>query len=136
MSYTLGAHDLKWGVAAYRVQVDIHSSSISSIAYTSLQNFIDNSAAEATFTVGNPGSATRAYQVGAYVQDTWQVRPGLTVDYGLRYDFETPPYDPAGLAQTFDTRTGTLALPGQPTSDPTPAISVRASRWRGKPQSV
>jgi hypothetical protein len=112
MSYTLGAHDLKWGVAAYRVQVDIHSSSISSIAYTSLQNFINNSAAEATFTVGNPGSDMRAYQVGAYVQDTWQVRPGLTVDYGLRYDFETPPYDPAGLAQSFDTRTGTLAPPG------------------------
>jgi hypothetical protein len=112
MSYTLGAHDLKWGVAAYRVQVDIYSSSISSIAYTSLQNFIDNSAAEATFTVGNPGSATRAYQVGAYVQDTWQVRPGLTLEYGLRYDFETPPYDPANLAQTFDTRASTLAPPG------------------------
>lgn len=112
MSYTLGAHDLKWGVAAYRVQVDIYSSSLSSIAYTSLQNFIDNSAARATFTVGNPGSATRAYQVGAHVQDTWQVRPGLTLDYGLRYDFETPPYDPADLAQSFDTRTGTLALPG------------------------
>jgi hypothetical protein len=112
MSYTLGAHDLKWGVSAYRVQVDIQSSDVSSIAYTSLQNFIDNSAAEAIFTVGNPGSATRAYQVGAYVQDTRQVRPGLTVDYGLRYDFETPPYDPANLAQTFDTRTGTLAPPG------------------------
>lgn len=111
-SYALGAHDLKWGVAAYRVQVDIYSSSISSIVYTSLQNFIDNSAAGATFTVGNPGSATRAYQAGAYVQYTWQIRPGLTVDYGLRYDFETPPYDPADLAQTFDTRSGTLAPPG------------------------
>jgi hypothetical protein len=112
MNWQLGTHSLKWGATAYQIQVDIHTSNLSSIIYTSLQSFIDNSAAQASVTVGNPESATRAYQAGGYIQDTWQARPGLTVDYGLRYDFETPPFDPANRAQTFDTLTGTLAPPG------------------------
>jgi hypothetical protein len=112
LSLTIGAHTIKWGGIAYRVQIDNLSTDTSSLNYTSMQNFIANSAASASLVVGNPGSATWAYQVGAYVQDTWQVRPGLTVDYGLRYDYETPPFDPGNHAQTFDTRTNTLAPPG------------------------
>ena len=34
------------------------------------------------------------------------------MDYGIRWDYETPPYDPANRAQTFDTRTNTLGPPG------------------------
>lgn len=112
MSYVRGAHTLKWGATAYRVQVDVRSSDLATLTYISLQDFIANSAFRGTFMVGNPGSATRAYQVGAYIQDTWQIQPRLTADYGLRYDFGTPPFDPANRAQTFDTRRGDLATPG------------------------
>jgi hypothetical protein len=112
MSYVRGTHTLKWGAAAYRIQVDYRTSNLSGLTYTSLQDLIANRAARGTFTVGNPGSATRAFQAGAYIQDAWQARRGLTVDYGLRYDFETPPYDPSDRTQTFDTRTAALAPPG------------------------
>lgn len=27
---------------------------------------------------------------GAYVQDTWQVTPNITINYGLRYDYQSP----------------------------------------------
>jgi hypothetical protein len=112
MSLTVGAHSLKWGANAYRIQIDNQSTNTSSINYTTIQDFIANRAATASLTVGNPGSATWAYQTGLFVQDTWQLRPGLTLDYGLRWDYETPPYDPGGAAQTYDTRTGALAKPG------------------------
>ena len=112
MSLTEGAHNVKWGTTLYRVQIDNHSTDTSSINYTTMQDFIDNTASSASLSVGNPGSATWAYQVGLFVQDTWQLRPGLTVDYGLRWDYETPPFDPGNAAQTFDTRTNTLAPPG------------------------
>ncbi len=112
MSYTVGAHSIKWGADAYRIQIDNYSNDTSSITYQTAADFIDNSASNASLTVGNPGSATWAYQVGLFVQDTWQLRPGLTLDYGLRWDYETPPYDPGNKAQTFDTRTMTLAPPG------------------------
>ena len=114
MSYTHGSHSLKWGASEYRIQIDRSSVTTSSITYASLTDFINNSVSTASLIVGNPGSATWAYQTGAFVQDTWQIRPGLTIDYGLRYDFETAPFDPSGHAQTFDTRTNKLAAPGTP----------------------
>jgi Carboxypeptidase regulatory-like domain len=114
MSLTKGSHSIKWGGTAYRIQIDNYSTDTSYISYTTLQNFIANSAQVAGLSVGNPGSATWAYQVGVFVQDTWQLRPNLTLDYGLRWDYETPPFDPANRAQTFDTRTNTLGPPGGP----------------------
>ncbi len=112
MSYTVGSHSIKWGATAYRIQIDNLSTDTSSITYQTIGDFINNSASNASLVVGDPGSATWAYQVGLFVQDTWQLRPGLTMDYGLRWDYETPPFDPANRAQTFDTRTNTLAPPG------------------------
>jgi len=114
MSYTLNAHTLKWGGAMHRFRINRRNIDTSTITYTSLQNFIDNSAASASYTVGNPGSGTRATQLGLFIQDTWKARQGLTIDYGIRYDVATPPYDPQERAQTFDTRTGDLAAPGTP----------------------
>jgi hypothetical protein len=35
----------------------------------------------------------RANVVGAYVEDDWRFRPGLTVNLGLRYEMQTNPYE-------------------------------------------
>lgn len=32
-----------------------------------------------------------------YIQDTWKVRPNLTLTFGLRYQYETPPWEANGL---------------------------------------
>jgi hypothetical protein len=138
MSYTRGAHSLKWGVTEYRIQIDRNSITTSTLTYVSLQDFINNSVSSASVTVGNPGSATWGYETGAFVQDTWQTRPGLTIDYGLRYDFGTAPFDPAHHAQTFDTRTLTLAPPGTPyfhknTKDFGPRLAVA---WQAAKNTV
>lgn len=112
MTYTLGSHTFKWGGIAYRVQIDNYSTDTSYLNYTTTQDFINNTAAVGSLSVGNPGSATWAYQVGTFVQDTWQLRPTLTLDYGLRWDYETPPFDPSNRAQTFSPITNALAPPG------------------------
>ncbi|MDQ1524477.1 MAG: hypothetical protein QOE47_2401, partial [Pyrinomonadaceae bacterium] len=33
----------------------------------------------------------RFYQLNFYAQDSWRVRPNLSVSYGLRYEYNTPP---------------------------------------------
>ena len=45
--------------------------------------------------------ATNEYAV--YVSDSWRVKPGLTITYGLRYENNTPPWETNGLqvAPTF-----------------------------------
>lgn len=37
-----------------------------------------------------------------YAQDTWKVRPNLTLDYGVRYQYFIPPYDQNNKIGSFD----------------------------------
>jgi hypothetical protein len=64
--------------------------------------------------VGTPmaiDSALNAYEF--YAGDTWQVRPSLTLSYGLRYQVQTPPTDPNGLASLLTYQdTGAVVNPG------------------------
>ena len=63
----------------------------------------------------------RSRSYGFYAQDSWKVSPKLTVTYGLRYDYATPPYEANGLQvaptegldQYFANRNG-AALAGIP----------------------
>ena len=38
---------------------------------------------------GDPEAGVRQWDVGAYFQDDWKIRPNLTVSYGLRYETQT-----------------------------------------------
>jgi hypothetical protein len=44
----------------------------------------------------------REWQVDGYVQDDWQLTPKLTLNLGLRYDFDNPPNDKNGNSSVYD----------------------------------
>jgi hypothetical protein len=72
----------------------------------------------------------RSKQVGVYGQDTWQIRPSLTLNYGLRWELNTPyidlnnqlnvyrfpagPGQPAPQSHVFPTAPPGLLFPGDP----------------------
>jgi hypothetical protein len=112
MTYVKGKHTIKWGGSAYRIQVNRRSTQYDTIQYNSIQDFINNQLALASITVGDPGHGTRATQLGAYVQDSYKLRPNLNIDFGGRWDAETVPHDSRYATQTFDPETGALAAPG------------------------
>ena len=48
----------------------------------------------------------RSTAMGLYVQDSWRIRAGLTLDAGLRYELASPPEDPDDHMATLVTSTG------------------------------
>lgn len=47
---------------------------------------------------GNGDLAFLEKQVGAYVKDDWQIRPGLSINYGMRYDWQNYFHDTNNVA--------------------------------------
>ncbi len=63
------------------------------------------------FAVSSPDVAGRAWQTAAFVQDTWQVTPKLTIDAGVRWTVLPPFYLLDGDAANFDQRTNSIIVP-------------------------
>ncbi len=47
----------------------------------------------------------RLYNIEGYAQDSWKVRPNITLEYGLRVAYLTNNYERSGLGTTFDPST-------------------------------
>ena len=63
-------------------------------------------ASGAFLTLAAPGSSNihlRFYQLNFFGQDTWRIRPNLSLSYGLRYEYNTPPRETNRLIEdTFN----------------------------------
>ena len=92
-SHVAGGHNLKFGFDVHGDQINNHPNVYfnGSFAFTGSETGLDF----ADFLLGvdsnyTQGDAQHFYNrnllAGAYAQDSWRVRPGLTLNYGLRWD--------------------------------------------------
>ncbi|HZH91401.1 MAG TPA: carboxypeptidase regulatory-like domain-containing protein [Pyrinomonadaceae bacterium] len=85
-----GAHTLKLGGDAQRIRstfVDLSDAS-GTFDFTSAGEFLANSPARFRQRFNNE-SVQKNFYAGLFAQLEWQARPGLTITYGLRYEYET-----------------------------------------------
>ena len=114
LSWIKGSHNLKFGGEYYRISMERGAANLEEGSL----GFSDNESglAFASFLLGLPNNTgtpeglpltfPRANRFGAYIHDDWKVTPKLTVNIGLRFDYNGFPVDSQGLWRT-------LTLPGE-----------------------
>ncbi len=64
----------------------------------------------------------RGTSVYPFAQDSWKIRPNLTLNYGLRWELDTPPTDISGHVETY--------RPGQNSTVYPCGITTSATYWQ------
>ena len=120
-SRAIGKHTLMTGVDVHLDQININPDAVfnGSFQFTGSETGSDF----ADFLLGvasyyRQGDSRSFYlrnkYIGVYAQDSWQVTPGLTLNFGLRWDVLPPWYEKYNQIQTLVLGQQSIVYPGAP----------------------
>ena len=108
LTHIIGHHTLKVGGDLHLDQVNIHSNSINNGSFVFKGTDTGNDFADFLLGVASSyeqGDASSFYirnrYIGLYAQDSWQARPNLVLNYGVRWDVLPPWREKYNQLQTF-----------------------------------
>jgi hypothetical protein len=109
-----GAHSFKFGADFLYNRLNIAFPGATQGVYTfsSLANFQAGRYAQFQQAFGAPAQFQSNPNLGVFAQDEWRVRPGLTLNVGLRYDVQWLPDPIETDANNFAPRVGLAWAPG------------------------
>jgi hypothetical protein len=122
LNWTNGNHNLKFGGELRMIRVYTDRLGGTTYTYSNLTSFLTNTpqsiqflgdvSAPSPFNNGATGRrfAKQEYYIG-YAEDEWKIRPNLTLNYGLRYEYYTPLREDRNLQVLFNITNGTLRPP-------------------------
>lgn len=95
-----GSHTLKTGLALRRIQFNngtFNTLFLGQLRFNNIDQFLAARPAAYSRNVGNPYIGLRGSEWNAYLQDDWQISSRLTLNLGLRYEFNSVPKEVNGL---------------------------------------
>jgi hypothetical protein len=113
VSYTVGAHAFKFGGELHRDGVSgaafgnargsiTFLGGVALAASTALEDFFAGDPFKASVQVGDPTRQIHNWAYGLFAQDDWRVTRNLTINYGLRYEFNSVIKEAHNLLGNFD----------------------------------
>jgi hypothetical protein len=119
VSWTHGSHSFKFGGELRQIRLFTDRQGGITYTFASVQNFLANNAssvqylgdlsAPSPFFNNSTGQAqARQDYYITYAQDEWKIKPNLTLNYGLRYEYYTPLREKDNRQILFDIITGQL----------------------------
>jgi hypothetical protein len=124
LNWTRGDHSFKFGGELRQIRLYTDRQGGITYTFSSIDNFLANAvqsvqflgdlSAPSPFFNGSTGQAQarQTYYIG-YAQDEWKIKPSLTLNYGLRYEYYTPLREADNRQILFDIITGQLRDPSQ-----------------------
>ncbi len=102
MSWVHGKHTLKFGGEFRRNSANNYSYTPGTFSFPTINAFINDQANSFSANPSNRSSRIFVNALGAYVQDSYKVRPNFTLELGLRYDWNGTPSEAENRFVVFD----------------------------------
>lgn len=98
VSFLHGQHAFKFGVEfMQQIQGDQqYNTGNGNIKFSSLQNFLSGTVKSGSIAISNQDTSLRLNQFAGFIQDDWRVKRTVTLNLGLRYEVDMPPYETLG----------------------------------------
>ncbi|MBL8234050.1 MAG: TonB-dependent receptor, partial [Bryobacterales bacterium] len=112
LTQTIGKHTLKYGINIpdwSRRGISDRTNEIGTLSFASLEAFAENRPFATLIQRGDPRTIFIEKNVGGFFQDEWQLRQGLSVAAGVRYDWQNY----FGDANNFAPRLALAWAPGK-----------------------
>src|SRR5260370_8755701 len=120
MTFITGQHSMKLGFAIRRFLLYSFFTSFGRGSFQFDGTFTGNAVADmllgmprqADRNLGTPFHNSMTFSSGYYFQDDWKISPKLTLNLGLRYDFDLPEVERVNKIASFDPTKGTIKVAG------------------------
>ena len=113
LSERAGRHSIKLGGEFRQFLDNISRFNIGAFTFPTVASFLADSANSFSVTLGNVSSSVAQGALGFFVQDNYMLRPYLTLELGLRYEWNMTPSERDDRFIVFDPGTVSLLRLGQ-----------------------
>ena len=112
LNWVHGNHSIKFGPEYHHVIADSFTQTPGVFNFPTITAFLNDQANSFTANASNRPARIQINSIGAFIQDSWKVKRGLTLDLGLRYDWNGTPTEAKNRFVIFDPTTISLQQVG------------------------
>jgi outer membrane receptor protein involved in Fe transport len=102
LNWVHGNHSIKFGPEFHHVIADSFTQTPGVFNFPTITAFLNDQANSFTGNASNRAARIRINSIGAFVQDSWKLKRNLTLDLGLRYDWNGTPTEAKNRFVIFD----------------------------------